>query len=383
MKKILILHNRYQNIGGEDIAVDHEIELLKNHYEVETIFFDNKITNYFSQLVYFLLNKNSKSTKSLEKKILEFKPDTVYIHNTWFKASLGIFDLLRNLEIPTVIKIHNFRYYCTRSFLSKTHLDNNDFCPACGYKNRSNKKFNRYFEESFIKSIFVIIYGKKYFKLLESKKFKLLVLTDFHKHFIKKLGDFSNNVFVQPNPIMLPSVENSAEEKNYFIYAGRISKEKGVDKLVESFISANLSNTFLKIVGEGPLLNDLIRKYKHKESIEFLGLLPNEKVLSLISESIAVITATRLYEGQPTFLCEASLLGVPSVFPKTGGIDEFFPNNYMLSFKQFDYEDLKNKLQLLDSNDIRKEIGRENKEFIFKYLDEDKLIDRFNVILDE
>ena len=109
----------------------------------------------------------------------------------------------------------------------------------------------------------------------------------------------------------------------------------------------------------------------------------SEKVLNLISESIAVITATRLYEGQPTFLCEASLLGVPSVFPKTGGINEFFPDNYMLSFKQFDYEDLKNKLQLLDSNDIRKEIGRENKEFIFKYLHKDKLIDRFNMILDE
>ena len=44
---------------------------------------------------------------------------------------------------------------------------------------------------------------------------------------------------------------------------------------------------------------------------------------------------------------------------------------------------LKNKLQLLDSNDIRKEIGRENKEFIFKYLHKDKLIDRFNMILDE
>ena len=45
MKKILILHNRYQNIGGEDIAVDHEIELLKNHYEIETIFFENKIVS--------------------------------------------------------------------------------------------------------------------------------------------------------------------------------------------------------------------------------------------------------------------------------------------------------------------------------------------------
>ena len=30
MKKVLIIHNKYQNIGGEDIAVDEEIEILQS-----------------------------------------------------------------------------------------------------------------------------------------------------------------------------------------------------------------------------------------------------------------------------------------------------------------------------------------------------------------
>ena len=34
MKKILIVHNKYQNIGGEDIAVENEIEILKKYYKV-------------------------------------------------------------------------------------------------------------------------------------------------------------------------------------------------------------------------------------------------------------------------------------------------------------------------------------------------------------
>ncbi len=383
MKKILVLHNNYQNLGGEDIAVDHEIQILKTYYEVETILFDNKITNYFAQLVYFLLNKNSNSVKKLEKKIKEFKPDAVYIHNTWFKASLGVFDLVKNLSIPTIIKIHNFRYYCTRSYSSKSHLGGNNLCYACGYKKKSNKIFNRYFEESFIKSIFVIIYGRRYFRLLQNPEFKILVLTDFHKNFIQKLGNFNSNVFVQPNPLKTPSTNKTEKQKNYFTYAGRISKEKGVDKLIETFLNANLSNSFLKIVGEGPLLDDLQNQYMDNENVEFLGLLQNNKVLDLIGKSLAVVTATRLYEGQPTFLCEASLLGIPSIYPKVGGIGEFFPENYRLSYNQFDYEDLKNKLKLIENKEIAKEIGTENKEFIINYLDKDKLIDRFNMIINE
>ena len=97
---------------------------------------------------------------------------------------------------------------------------------------------------------------------------------------------------------------------------------------------------------------------------------------------LAVVTATRLYEGQPTLLCEASSLGVPSIFPKSGGIEEFFPDNYILSFNQFDYEDLENKLKFISNTSQLEKIGNENKNYIFSYLNEKKLIDSFNRIID-
>ena len=43
MKKILVIHNKYRNLGGEDIAVENEILLLKEKYEVEILYFDNNI----------------------------------------------------------------------------------------------------------------------------------------------------------------------------------------------------------------------------------------------------------------------------------------------------------------------------------------------------
>ena len=68
---------------------------------------------------YFLTNKNKKSMKLLEEKLNKFKPDYIYVHNTWFKASVGIFEILEKYQIPTLIKLHNFRFYCTNSFFKK------------------------------------------------------------------------------------------------------------------------------------------------------------------------------------------------------------------------------------------------------------------------
>ena len=53
MKKILVLHNNYQIRGGEDIAVKNEIQLLREKFEVEEIYFNNFIENYFTQFFYF------------------------------------------------------------------------------------------------------------------------------------------------------------------------------------------------------------------------------------------------------------------------------------------------------------------------------------------
>ena len=116
MKKLLVIHNKYQNIGGEDIAVQNEIEFLENNYQVEVLYYQNKISNYLNDLITFLTTKNKNSLSLLKNKIDSFNPDIVYIHNTWFKASLGVFDLLEKEKIDTVVKLHNFRYFCTRSF---------------------------------------------------------------------------------------------------------------------------------------------------------------------------------------------------------------------------------------------------------------------------
>ena len=156
--------------------------------------------------------------------------------------------------------------------------------------------------------------------------------------------------------------------KKQFLYAGRISKEKGIKELVDAFINAKTLNINLLLIGDGPELSYLKKLYKNENNIKFTGQLDNEKVKEIISKARAVVTATKLFEGQPTLLCEASSMKTPSIFPRFGGIHEFFPPETKLSFQQYDYQDLTKKIKLVDKSNFADE-GIENEKFYLKHFD--------------
>ncbi len=381
MKKVLVVHNKYQQLGGEDVAVENEIQFLKKFYNVRVIYFENKITNYFKQILYFILNKNISSARLLKRTIEEFNPDLVYVHNTWFKASVSVFTILKKRKIPTLVKLHNFRYDCTRSFFLKRHLNNANKCLACGLEVKDKRYINLYFEESILKSFLVFIYGRKYFNILKNnQEIKIVVLTEFHKSYLIKLGFSGDRIFVYPNYIEEESTQSNSKKKKQIVYAGRVSKEKGVEELIIAFLKTSLHDFDLLIIGSGPHKKLLEEQYQY-ENVKFLGQLSNNKVKEILYESTAVVTATKLYEGQPTLLCEASLLQVPSIFPDTGGVKEFFPKNTKYMFEQFNYRDLEIKLQSLSNlNQVDKE-GKKNYDYLKEKLSISKIKSNFDEII--
>ena len=209
---------------------------------------------------------------------------------------------------------------------------------------------------------------------------KILVLTDFHKKYLEKLGVDKSKLYVFRNYLEVDKNLKSINTKNYIIYAGRISKEKGVEKLIQAFLKCEFKDIKFKIVGQGPEKNKLQEKYKNN-SIEFVDQMSNSDVLNLIQNSISTVTSTSLFEGQPTLLCEASSLGVPSIFPNSGGIVEFFPKDYGLSFNYDSEEDLILKLSKVTNHPKMSEYGNINNKFISKLLNKDEMFDRFEKII--
>ena len=76
-------------------------------------------------------------------------------------------------------------------------------------------------------------------------------------------------------------------------------------------------------------------------------------------------------------------MGVPSVFPRNGGIGEFFETDYKLSFESGNIDDLKSKLALLNSSEILNTISSTNYQYLNNLLNEYDYISNFERILNE
>jgi glycosyltransferase involved in cell wall biosynthesis len=380
MKKLLVIHNKYQIPGGEDSNIHDEISHLMNEYEVRYLEFNNIDKFRTFDILSLATRTNLIANRLLKKELNTFKPDAVYIHNTWFKANLGLFKILKKRNINTLFKIHNFRYDCSRFFLASNHLRGSKICNACFFR-KKNRIFNKYYEDSYLKSLLLIFYSKKLFKIIKNYPLKVIVLTNFHKNYLSMLGVSKSKIFIYCNPITLNGNKFNTTKKNkYAVYAGRLTKEKGVESLLDSWISADIANFPLKIIGSGNLQSMLITKYKNS-NVEFLGELSNEETLKQIKESSVVITATNMYEGQPRLLCEASSFGIPSIYPSFGGMDEFFPKDYPFSFKQYDYVDLKSKILELHNELKLKKISDNVYKKISSKLNPNELLNQFRDIL--
>lgn len=388
MKKILILHNSYRSFGGEDVSVANELELLNQNFEVKYIEVSNKKVNLIDLISIALFNSNLRFIFKIKNQIINFRPDVVYIHNTWFLITPNIIKYILKKETKVVLKLHNFRYYCSSSISINNHTSKNSFCKACGLRNKKYSIINKYFYESYLKSYFLWRQSRKLLKIIKyNKNLKLFVLTSFHKNFIIENFQLSEKrIYTVPNYLKINKQIESSFKRKDITYAGRISIEKGVENLIKAFNLIKFENTKLNIIGDGPELNKLKNLYSNS-NINFLGELENSKTLDIISKSYLVATGTMLFEGQPTLLCEAVFLKVPILFPLSGGISEFFGQENILSYSvdkedKYIIKEIATKFKFAFENNLD-DLILKNFDYLNQIINKEKIIKQFDNIVNE
>ena len=109
------------------------------------------------------------------------------------------------------------------------------------------------------------------------------------------------------------------------IFAGRLSKEKGIDTLVE--IAKLLSDDIhLIVLGDGPEKNKVSALANANENIHYLGYQPKEKTIPLIRGSDALIQPS-IVEGISSTILEAMACKTAIIATEVGGNKEILENN--------------------------------------------------------
>ena len=301
--RILQIHNEYRHYGGEDVVVDNEYNLLKNKgIDVDQLFFSNE---KISPLNFF---HNKDAFYETLKRIDDFKPDVIHLHNLFYSASPSVLKAAKKRDIPVIMTLHNYRLLCPGALF----LRDSKVCTKC--KNISIPYYgvkHKCFQDSYAKSALLasFIGYNKINNTWANTINKFIVLTPFIKKLIvdSSLKINPENIIVKPNSTddLLDNVKKNRENKYLFI--GRLSEEKGVNILVEAF--NKIPNIQLDIVGDGDLLENL--KNKANRNIVFHGSQNKTFIRKMLNQTKALIFPSIWYEGLPNTLIEAFSTGTP------------------------------------------------------------------------
>jgi glycosyltransferase involved in cell wall biosynthesis len=368
--KILIIHNKYQEKGGEDNSFAIESQMLMDHgHEVETVVFDNaEISNTHSKIkLSYQLFYNNESARVIQHHINTFSPDIIHVHNFFYLASPSVFFVAKRNRIPVVFTVRNYRLICSGAYL----LRNNVVCELC-----INKKFpmhgviHKCHRNSFWQSAHLTAMTGLH-KLLNTWNKKIdrfIVLTEFAK---KKLLESSlelteSQIVVKPNFNEDHGYTEWDKRDNFYLFIGRLSEEKGIDVLLNAYRHRPFE---LKIIGTGPLAN-MVKDIADKHSdVEYLGFRDNAFIIDLLKKSKALLFPSKWYEGMPRTILEAFSTGTPVISTDLDNINEIVKNEINgISFENGNPISLVEKIHEFEKHPTKEALYRKAREtFISKY----------------
>ena len=334
--KILQIHNEYIYKGGEETVVEEERKLLlKNNFNVYQLIRKNneEIISLNQKLnVAKNLSFSKKSYQIVEKEIIKIKPDIAHIHNTFPLWTFSVIDACNKLKIPVVMTIHNFRFICAKGVFYKDQ----QICEKCLWSSPFNAVKYGCFQNSIIKSIpvsFMINKTKRGLNII-NKLNKLIVLTDFAKKKFLEAKFPENKIIIKPNFISNKFDIAIFKKKKDFIYASRLSEEKGIIDLINAHKKFKFN---LKICGDGPLKNFV----NQQKQINYLGFLSDDGVNRELTKSKFLIFPSKWYEGFPTIILKAFLFETVVLAPELGSIPTIIKDGFNgILFKPNNIEDL-------------------------------------------
>lgn len=327
--RILFIHNRYLQAGGEDTAVELESDLLKQHdHAVDVLYFgNNRFTSLFSKItggMQSLYNRNS--YRIVTEKINDFKPDLIHTHNLFFEASPSVLYAAAAKKIPVVATLHNYRLICANGLLLRNKMP----CELCTQKTFPLQGIrHRCYRSSFTESALVTaITGLHKAKgTWVTKVSKYIALTPFAKEKIitSSLNMPEEQICIKPN-FTTDFGEGASARESFFLFAGRITEEKGIKVLLNAF--ADLPQEKLIIAGDGPDSQSLEQQFKQYPNITFAGRKKKAELIALMKKSKALIFPSVWYEGLPFTIIEAFSTGTPVLASGIGAMKSLITDGY-------------------------------------------------------
>lgn len=316
--RILQIHNRYRQSGGEDVVVDAHRNLLEGAgYGVYRFEMTNPEGGLASAMSLAMAPWNPLSAFRLRTKLRDSHPHVAHVHNTWFAISPSVINILAAEGVPTVMTLHNYRLTCINAQL----LRDGQPCQVCVGRGPWMGVRYRCYRDSYVASAAAAasLSLNRRLETYESGVDTFLVFTSFQRDLMTDAGLPSDKVEIVPNFVADPGPRlNRPGESDTLLFVGRLSPEKGIDRLIAAWERLEPRGLRLVVIGDGPLLHSLAAR--DVPGVEFKGHVPGDNVRASMLRARALLYPSILYEGQPMVLLEALASALPVVASNIGGV---------------------------------------------------------------
>ena len=266
----------------------------------------------------------------------EFRPDVVHLNNVHRQITLSILDAPYLVEhgVPVVYTAHDYVTVCPGYLM----LDGGGrVCDRCLEDGRYRHCVeNRCVKGSRAKSALAALEASfnrargvngRIDRVIAPSRFmaEKLVEGGWPLEKVTVLQNFASDEILAR--ARSAGSDGTDHERPYLLYFGRISKEKGVDVLLDAFLAAapSLPGWRLVVAGDGPelcALRDRLSAAGTSCLVELVGYQSGENLQRYVERASLAIASSRWRENMPFSVIEAFAAGTPVVGTHIGGIPE-------------------------------------------------------------
>lgn len=382
--KLLLVHNTYQQPGGEDQVFASESRLLaaKGH-EVLTHTAHNDLVGALGKLALAGRTSWSRSTYQAIRTLLRReRPQVVHVHNTLPLLSPAVYYAAGAEGVPVVQTLHNYRLLCPNATMFRDGHICEDclgrFVPWPGVVHACYRG-----SRAATGAVTLMLSAHRLLGTWTRQVTRYIALTQFMRQKLIEGGFRPDQTVVKPN-FVAPDPGVGDHRGRYALFVGRLTVAKGVRTLLEAW--GYLEDRIpLKVVGDGPP-EGLARTGQLQ--VEWLGRQSHEQVIGWMKGASILVFPSEWYEGFGLAIAEAYATGLPVVASNLGAMAELVRDHRTgLLFDPGDALDLAAKVAwtLGHPNELADMGRRAREEFEAKYTAERNyqlLCDIYSAVLD-
>jgi len=346
--KIVIVHNKYKQQGGEDVVFDQERQLLERagHDVVAYCRSNFETDGYTGVKRLALLQKavwSGDTYREFSDLLQRERPDVVHIHNTWVMISPSVYQACKEAGIPVVQTFHNYRLMCPAG----TFFRDGKTCEECTHHGQWRSVLHGCYRNSRVTTAGMAI-------TLATHRRRgtwagidcYIALCQFSRNQFLKGGFPPEKLFVKPN-FVYPDPGMGEDKGDYALFIGRLSPEKRVSTILNAWARLGIPVP-LNIIGGGPEAIELKKEAAHQglTDVQFHGQVARDQALQFMRRARFLIFSSEWYENFPVTIAEAFACGVPVICSRMGAMEEIVEDGRTgLHFIPGDAEDLAAKVK--------------------------------------